>query len=307
MKREKDLCHRTTSAVFPLQQLFSAAITFVTTFFRARAAMGFELVALRSQLALCQNRILEKSEPRPRFNRAFRALWAILSRFWDGWRSCACLMQPDTVICWQRNMFRLWWRWKSRRKPGRPPISREMQALIRRLSRENVLWSPERIHGHLKLLGFDPPCPDTIRKYMVKPRRGRRRSQTWLAFLRNHVAKSWAMDFLTVSTINFRVLYVLVIIKHSSRKFVHWAVTDSPSMQWTVQQLREASAEGVHRKVLSRGAPTQQPGREHAGSSFDSGRTARSCQDRFNPNPGRAAPQLQGRGLTDLEDKTRPT
>jgi hypothetical protein len=62
-----------------------------------------------------------------------------------------------------------------------------MRALIRRLSRENVLWSAETIHGHLVLLGFDPPCPDTIRKYIVKPSRGTNKSQTWLTFLRNHV------------------------------------------------------------------------------------------------------------------------
>jgi hypothetical protein len=64
-----------------------------------------------------------------------------------------------------------------------------MRALIRRLSRENVLWSAETIHGHLVLLGFDPPCPDTIRKYMVKHKGGTDKSQTWLTFLRNHLKK----------------------------------------------------------------------------------------------------------------------
>jgi putative transposase len=66
------------------------------------------------------------------------------------------------------------------------------------LSRENVLWSAETIHGHLLLLGFDPPSPDTIRKYMAKPRRGTDKSQSWLTFLRNHLPVSWAMDFFTV-------------------------------------------------------------------------------------------------------------
>jgi hypothetical protein len=64
-------------------------------------------------------------------------------------------------------------------------MNQEMRALIRRLSRENVLWSAERIHGHLVLLGFDPPCPDTIRKYMVKPKGGTEKSQNWLTFLHN--------------------------------------------------------------------------------------------------------------------------
>jgi hypothetical protein len=65
-------------------------------------------------------------------------------------------------------------------------VSQEMRALIRRLSRENVLWSAETIHGHLVLHGFDSPCPDTIRKYMVKPKGGTDKAQSWLTFLRNH-------------------------------------------------------------------------------------------------------------------------
>ncbi len=75
---------------------------------------------------------------------------------------------------------------------------------------------------------------------MVKRRGGRGNSQSWRTFLRNHMTKSWAMDFFTVPTISFRILYVFVIIEHSSRKFVHWAVTHDPPMEWTVQQLREA-------------------------------------------------------------------
>ena len=81
-----------------------------------------------------------------------------------------------------------------------------MRTLIRRLSRENVLWSAETIHGHLVLLGFDPPCPDTIRKYMVKTRGGTDKCQTWLTFLRNHLQVSWAMDFFTVPTLCFQIL-----------------------------------------------------------------------------------------------------
>jgi hypothetical protein len=87
-------------------------------------------------------------------------------------------MKPKTVVKWHEHAFLKWWRWKSRRKGGRPTISQEIRALIRRLSRENVLWSAETIHGHLVLLGFDPPCPDTIRKYMVKTRGGTDKSQT---------------------------------------------------------------------------------------------------------------------------------
>jgi putative transposase len=214
----KRLRKRINDAVFAVREINGAVVTFFSTFVQTRASIGFELVAVTSQLAVCQHRIAAKKEPRPRFNSAFRLLWAVLSKVWSGWRSTAVLMQADTVIRWQHNAFRLWWRWKCRSKGGRPPISREMQMLIRRLSRKNVLWSAERDHGPLKLLGFDPPCPDTIRKYMMRAKGGRRKSQSWLTFLRNHMSQSWGMDFFTVPTISFRILYVLVIIEHSSEE-----------------------------------------------------------------------------------------
>jgi hypothetical protein len=126
-------------------------------------------------------------------------------------------MEPKTVLQWHEHAFLQWWRWKSRRKGGRPTISQEMRALIRRLSRENVLWSAETIHGRLVLLGFDPPCPDTVRKYMVRQMGGTDKSQTWLTFLRNHLQVSWAMDFFTVATLRFQILYIFVILHHSRR------------------------------------------------------------------------------------------
>jgi len=165
-------------------QVIRYALIFVSAFFRQRASLGCEMVAIRSQLSFYEESIRQKK----------------------------------TVLKWHKHAFLQWWRWKSRRKGGRPSISQEMRALIRRLSRENVLWSAETIHGHLVLLGFDPPCPDTIRKYMVKPRGGTDKSQTWLTFLRNHLQVSWAMDFFTVPTLRLQTLYIFVILNHSRRQ-----------------------------------------------------------------------------------------
>jgi putative transposase len=161
-------------------------------------------------------------------------------------------MQPKTVLKWHDRAFRLWWRWKSRSKGGRQPISQEMRALIRRLSRENVLWSAERIHGHLVLLGFDPPCPDTIRKYMIKPKRGTEKSQNWLTFLRNHADVSWGMDFFTVPTIRFQILFIFVVLNHAPRQVIHVAVTAHPTMVRVIQQLREAMPFGIQPTYLFR-------------------------------------------------------
>ncbi len=208
-------------------QVIRYALIFVSAFFRQRASLGCELVAIRSQLSFYKESIRQKKQPRPHFIPAFRLVWVWLSTVWSGWKTAAALMKPKTVLQWHDSAFRQWWRWKSRRKGGRPTISPEMRGLIRRLSRENVLWSAETIHGHLVLLGFDPPCPDTIRKYMIKPPGGSRgKSQHWLTFLRNHLPVSWAMDFFTVPTATFRVLYLLFVIEHGRRRIVHFNVTD---------------------------------------------------------------------------------
>jgi putative transposase len=148
-------------------------------------------------------------------------------------------MQPATVLKWHRQGFRLYWRWKSRKR-GRPKVDADMRKLIKQLSVENRLWSAERIHDHLVLLGFEPPNPDTIRKYMVKPDPSRGSSQTWLTFIRNHLYQSWAIDFCTVPTLAFKILYVFVVLDHSRRQVLHFNITRYPCMDWVIMQLKEA-------------------------------------------------------------------
>ncbi len=129
-----------------------------------RATLVARVLAAESQLAMCKRRIEEKSQPKPRFTRAFRLLSVLLSRVWDPWHQMAQLMQPATVKRWHTAAFRLYWRRKSKGLRGRPPIPKEMRDTIRKLSRKNPLWSAERIRDTSRLLGYDPPCSDTIRK-----------------------------------------------------------------------------------------------------------------------------------------------
>jgi putative transposase len=234
------------------KQLLRYLMVFLSVFFRQRASLGCELVALRSQLTFYKESIRQKKQPRPRFHPALGLLWVLLSRVWGRWKFVAELMKPKTVLQWHENAFLQWWRWKLRRKGGRPAISPDMWALIRRLSRENVLWSAETIHGHLALLGFDPPCPDTIRKYMVRPKGGPKKSQNWLTFLRNHMPVSWGMDFFTVSTLRFQILYVFMVLSHSRRQVAHFGVTAHPTRAWVIQQLREAMPFGQQPTYLFR-------------------------------------------------------
>ena len=214
--------------------------------------MAVRVLAVESQLDACKRRIVEKDRPRPRFTRAFRLLWVLLSKAWDPWHQVARLMQPATVKRWHTTAFRLYWRRKSRGRPGRPLVPKEMRDLIRRLSRENPLWSAERVGDTLRLLGCDPPCSDTIRKYMNRSKNLPDKRTTWLPFLRNHLEVSWAMDFFTVVTLNFSFLYVFVVFGHGRRRVVHLATTYHPSMEWVIQQLREATPFGRQPRFLFR-------------------------------------------------------
>ncbi len=127
-----------------------------------------------------------------------------------------------------------------------------MRALIRQLSRQNPLWSAERIRDTLVILGYPPICDDTVSKYMVKRRKPREPSTTWLPFLRNHLDVSWAIDFFTVTTINFATVYVFLVFEHGRRRVVHLATTRNTTMEWVIQQLRNAMPFGEQLRYLFR-------------------------------------------------------
>ena len=132
----------------------------------------------------------------------------------------------------------MYWRWKSRaRRRGRPLADREIRDLIRRMSRENPTWGAPRIESELRLLGY-VVAERTVAKYMVRTRKPP--SQTWRTFLDNHVPDLAAIDFFTVPTVTFRVLYCFVVLQHDRRRVVHFNVTTNPSAQWTAQQIIEA-------------------------------------------------------------------
>ncbi|MFK8081497.1 MAG: integrase core domain-containing protein [Granulosicoccus sp.] len=105
------------------------------------------------------------------------------------------------------------------------------------MSRDKVGWGAPRIHGELRLLGINV-SQSTVAKYMVRHRKPP--SQTWRTFLDNHVTDLVSVDFFTVPTATFRILYVFVILRHDRREVVHFNVTQNPTAQWTAQQIVEA-------------------------------------------------------------------
>src|SRR5437667_2921683 len=201
---------------------------------RTHRELALENLALRQQLAVWKAR-----RPRPRLTEMDRIFWVLLSRLWTSWRDSVHVVRPETVVGWHRHGFRCYWAWKSRRRSGRPVISTEVRDLIRRMSRANPLGGAPRIHGELLKLGVTV-SQATVSKYMLRPRRPP--SQAWRTFLKNHAKDLIALDFFTVPTATFRVLFVLVMLTHSRRRLVHFNVTEHPTAEWTARQLLEACA-----------------------------------------------------------------
>ena len=213
--------------------ILKACVLFLRAMLIPKIHLVIENLALRQQVA-----VFKQSVKRPKLQPRDRVFWVWLSRLRPNWRASLIIVQPETVIRWHRQGFKLYWRWKSRPgKPGRPPIEREIRDLIRRMSQENPTWGAPRIVSELALLGHDI-AERTVAKYMVRTRKPP--SQTWRTFLDNHVADIAACDFFTVPTATFRVLYVFIVLRHDRRQVVHFNVTTNPYAEWTAQQIVNA-------------------------------------------------------------------
>ena len=205
----------------------------IRALFATQAALAAENLALRQQVI-----VLRRSVKRPRLRNRDRLFWILVCRFWKGWQSSLHILQPSTVVRWHRAGFKRYWRWRSRsKKPGRSKIDAELRKLIKQMSTENPLWGAPRILSELQLLGHEV-AERTVAKYMVRDEKPR--SQTWRTFLDNHVQDIVAIDFFTVPTATFRVLYCFVVLCHDRRKVVHFNVTEHPTAAWTAQQIVEA-------------------------------------------------------------------
>lgn len=237
MRRFCCFIHNLGEMTYTLLVVLLDAARFLVLCLRPAPALAAENLFLRKQLAQYQER---QVKPR-RANDATRMALIWLSRFFD-WRRVLVIVQPATLIRWHRQGFRLFWRWKS--KPGRPPLPRDLQAIIRRMALENPTWGQERIANELLLKLGLRVSPRTVRKYMPGHGVGgpgkRGQSQRWSTFIRNHAQGIVACDFCVVVTATFRILYVFVVIEQASRRLLHVNVTAHPTAPWTMQQFREA-------------------------------------------------------------------
>jgi transposase InsO family protein len=205
----------------------------VTGFFRSRALLDAEILTLRHQLNVLQR----KAPKRLVFSNFDRFVFASLYRLAPGILNAFVIVKPETVIRWHRAGFRLFWRWKSGSRGGRPKVPLEIRQLIRDMSLANPLWGAPRIHGEFLKLGIHVG-QTSVAKYMAKHRRPP--SQGWRTFLRNHAGGIVSMDLFIVPTLSFRLLHGLLILGHARREILWLSVTAHPSAEWIARQLTEA-------------------------------------------------------------------
>jgi putative transposase len=218
----------------------------LTDLVRSKSELVAENALLRQQLI-----ILRRQVKRPACTKMDRMLLVLLASMVRTWKQALLLVQPETLLRWHRQGFKLLWKYKSRAMSAAPKISAETVALIQQMARDNRLWGAERIRGELLKLGIRV-CKRTIQKYMRPARTPKQRGQTWKTFLHTHAQQIWACDFLPVTDLFFRSLFAFFIVELHSRRVIHVGVTRSPTDAWTAQQLREATAYGVGPKYLIR-------------------------------------------------------
>jgi putative transposase len=224
--------------------LFALLRTFIAIF-KDRRDLLLEILALRQQLI-----VFKRLHPRPQLRQTDRLFWMWLSKVWDGWRNALIIVKPETVLGWHRKGFSFFWTRLSQRKSvGRPAVNPQVRALIKQMAEANPLWGAPRIHGELLKLGIDV-SERTVSRLM--PKRDKSPSQTWRTFLDNHFKELVSIDFFTIPTVTFRVLFVLVVLSHDRRRVVHFNVTEHPTASWTAQQITEAFPEDTAPTYLLR-------------------------------------------------------
>ena len=200
--------------------------------------MAILVLAQRNQII-----VLKRSVKKVKIKERDRFLWMFLSKIWTDWRPHLVIVRPETVIKWRRRKFKDYWRKlsKPKKKGGRPPITREHIAFIKRISADHPDYSGKRIAGMLReLFGVDH-APSTVDRYRVDKPQNPRDTQQWSTFLKNHASVIWSFDFGVQFTFFFARIYILVIMELESRRIVYLAVTQHPNMDWLKQQIRQAT------------------------------------------------------------------
>ncbi len=201
---------------------------------RGLDAKDIELLVLRHELAILRRQVV-----RPKLRMVDRALLAAAAVHLPRPERTVLLVTPRTLLRWHRTLVRRKWRQPPGRV-GRPPLSPEIRALVRRLARENPRWGHRRICGELRKLGFVVSAT-SVRRLLacagLEPA-PRRDGPSWRQFLKSQADSIIACDFFTVETILLRRLYVLFFIAYATRRVWLAGCTRNPTGEWVTQQAR---------------------------------------------------------------------
>jgi hypothetical protein len=201
--------------------------------FKSRVRLEAENAVLRHQLIVLRRRL----HGRVRLTNQDRWFFIRLYRWFPSILQVFAIIRPETLVRWHRAGFRRYWRWKSRRRGGRPQIETELRALIRRMSVENPLWGAPRIHGELLKLGCEV-AQSSVAKYMVK-RRGPP-SQGWKTFFAKPRSGHCCHGFVRGPDHWLQTAVGFVIVRLDRRGLVWINVTTNPTAEWISRQITEA-------------------------------------------------------------------
>jgi transposase InsO family protein len=206
-----------------------------------------EILLLRQQLLILSRKLSRK----PAYGR-LEKLALLLAGFRLSRRRLAkalLIVQPDTLLRWHRELVRRHWTFRQKRRPGRPPLTEEVQEWVLRLARENPHWGSKKIQGEMLKLGLKvsrSTVARLLRHQGLRPPQDHRRSPTWSQFLGQYKDFICACDFFTVTTARLRTFYVLFFMELGRRRLLLFNVTEHPRAEWVVQQVRNLSVQHEH-------------------------------------------------------------
>jgi putative transposase len=215
---------------------------------RSRSELVAENALLHQQLL-----ILRRQVKRPSINRTDRMLLVLLARLVRTWQQALLIVQPDTLLRWHRELFRLFWKRKSKTRTHKPKVAAETIALIRQMATENRLWGAERIRGerafagHTGLQADDPEVHENGSfTPSSRPEVGNRSRVTTQD-------RSGRVTRLQVTDLFFRPLFAFFIIELKSRKVIQVGVTHSPTDAWVARTAARSHALWTSAKVPDSG------------------------------------------------------
>jgi putative transposase len=214
-----------------------------------RTNLIFTLLMLRKQNEILKRQIDSRKE-RLRLSPSDRWSLAMISAVSTMARSHLQIFKPETVLAWQQKLISRRWTF-SKTKPGRRSVSAEIKNLILNMKNENSLWGCRRIADELEKLGINLHHSTVNRIIQNFRKKGKIAvSGSWSRFLKAHWDSLYGMDFMTIDTIFGKRLYLLIVLKLSTREIKYWDLTEYPTTEFVRQRIIEIQDQNPERKYL---------------------------------------------------------